>query len=168
MLGGHELLMEAEGLAALPPENLFGPLIAALHTGDAREFVQSFDLALERARGAEPAAADLIREFIVQLKGQGRRSELAEVARQPEGETMVRATLADLEQQMRQRGMDQGWQQGMDEGRRQGMQQGMQGFQARMCPAAGRRWQVRAGGAALYGTLGPGDSRDPARPGTGF
>ncbi len=118
--------MEAEGLAALPPENLFGPLIAALHTGDAREFVQSFDLALERARGAEPAAADLIREFIVQLKGQGRRSELAEVARQPEGETMVRATLADLEQQMRQRGMDQGWQQGMDEGRRQGMQQGMQ------------------------------------------
>ncbi len=113
---------------ALPAGNVFGPLIAALQTGDAGEFARSFGLALERAGAlaAGPEALELVREFILDLKGQGRRSELAEVVRQQEGDTMVRATLADFEQQMRQRGLDEGRKIGLEQGMQQGMEQGME------------------------------------------
>ncbi len=107
---------------ALPAGNVFGPLIAALHTGDAGEFASSFGLALERAGGlaAGPEAFEFVREFILEIKGQGRHSELAEVVRQQEGEPMVvRTTLADLEQQMLQRGIDEGRQQGMQDSKRE-------------------------------------------------
>ncbi len=114
----YALLMETEGLQSLTE---LPPIIAAvIYNGEQPWDVQtqlsgmiakSYDWVLERVCGAEPAAAGLIREFIVQLKGQGCRSELAEVVRQQEGEPMVaRTALADLEQQMQQREIQQGMQ----------------------------------------------------------
>ncbi len=122
------VLVDKRGLyerGELPAGNLFESLITALHASDAGEFASSYDLTLERVFGSE--AYEFVKEFILEIKGQGRHSELAEVVRQQEGETMVvRTTLADFEQQMLQRGIDQGWQQGLEQGMQQGREQGME------------------------------------------
>ena len=123
VLGWYELLMEAEGLAELPP------IIAAVI--DNGEQPWDAETRLSEMIAVPPVLRDSGFAFdqyvLVDERRLYERGELAEAVRQQEGEPMVvRTTLADFEQQMRQRGIDEGLRRGIDQGRQQGMDEGRQ------------------------------------------
>ena len=122
MDGGYILIDEKRlyETGRLPSDNIFEPLITALHTSDFGEFrdsVEQTDHMLEKS-GMNQQFIEHVNSFILDLKRIEDDERLTQIIQQRGMQNMT-TTIADFEQQILQKGM----QKGKREGKREGMRE---------------------------------------------
>ena len=113
MDGGYILVDEKRlyESGGLPSDNIFGPLIKALHTRADDEFAHGYDMTTQMLEqsGVNQDFIKHIKSFILDLKKiDDSKVLLAKLIQQQRGKRDMTATIADFEQQIRQRVRQEG------------------------------------------------------------